>query len=187
VGYERTADWQVYSTDGRRKYLDANERRRFLDAADKEAPAARSLCRFLLLCGCRISEALALRTDQIDRSANTVILRTLKRRRTVFRRVPLPPELIAMLIEIAPSDGLVWPIHRVTAWRWVIRVMEQAAIDGPMACCRGARHTFAIHAAGRHVPPNLLQKWMGHASLATTAIYLDAVGADEQDFARRMW
>ncbi|MGH7120234.1 MAG: hypothetical protein ACREFP_14810 [Acetobacteraceae bacterium] len=32
-----------------------------------------------------------------------------------------------------------------------------------------------------------VQKWLGHAQLTTTAIYADAVGAEEQDIARRMW
>ena len=37
------------------------------------------------------------------------------------------------------------------------------------------------------IPLNLVQKWLGHAQLTTTAIYADAVGAEEKDIARRMW
>ncbi len=36
------------------------------------------------------------------------------------------------------------------------------------------------------IPLNLVQKWFGHAQL-TTAIYADAVGAEEKDIACRMW
>jgi integrase len=36
-----------------------------------------------------------------------------------------------------------------------------------------------------HVPANLIQRWMGHASLTTTAIYIDAVGLEERQFASR--
>jgi integrase len=34
---------------------------------------------------------------------------------------------------------------------------------------------------------NLVQKWLGHAQLSTTAVYANAVGAEEKDIARRMW
>jgi integrase/recombinase XerD len=33
-----------------------------------------------------------------------------------------------------------------------------------------------------------VQKWLGrHAQLSTTAVYANAVGAEEKDIARRMW
>jgi integrase len=38
----------------------------------------------------------------------------------------------------------------------------------------------------RH-PLNLVQKWLGHAQLTTTAIYANAVGEEEQSIATRMW
>jgi len=42
------------------------------------------------------------------------------------------------------------------------------------------------------IPLNLVQQWLGHALLTTTAIYADAVradavGAEEKDIARTMW
>jgi integrase/recombinase XerD len=37
------------------------------------------------------------------------------------------------------------------------------------------------------VPLHMLQRWLGHAQLSTTAIYADAVGKEEQDIAARMW
>ena len=76
---------------------------------------------------------------------------------------------------------------KLLAWRLVKRMMDIADISGPMACCRGLRHGFGIHAAVCKVPPNLIQRWMGHSSATTTAIYLDAVGQEERQFAERMW
>jgi integrase/recombinase XerD len=32
-----------------------------------------------------------------------------------------------------------------------------------------------------------VQEWLGHAQLSTTAAYANAVGAEENDIARRMW
>jgi integrase len=34
---------------------------------------------------------------------------------------------------------------------------------------------------------NLVQRWLGHAQLATTAIYADAVGEEERGIAARLW
>jgi site-specific recombinase XerD len=34
---------------------------------------------------------------------------------------------------------------------------------------------------------NMVQKWLGHAQLTTTAVYADAVGEEEQSIAARMW
>lgn len=187
MGFEHISVWQVYDNDGRRKYLDADERMRFLATAQNEPPAIRALCYLLIHCGCRITEALEVRRDQLDIAGGAVLLRTLKRRKQTFRRVPLPIPVLTLLLEVAPPEGRIWSIHRATAWRWITRVMRSAKVQGPMACCRGARHAFAMHAASRTIPPNLLQKWMGHASLATTAIYIDAVGSEERAFAERLW
>ena len=101
-------------------------------------------------------------------------------------RVPEP--LVRMLSGLSvEADGRFWPVHRTTAWRWVRGVMLQVGIVGPMACCRGCRHGFGMRAAASNVPPNLIQRWLGHASPATTAVYLDAVGLEEREFASRMW
>lgn len=180
--------WQVHDQAGRRKYLSAAERTRFLETADCLPPAMRALCHVLAYAGCRISEALALTIHQVDAERLTLTLRTLKRRRAVFRAVPVPQATIAMLMVLSPdADGRLWPMHRATAWRAVKATMRRAGIAGPMACPKGLRHGFGIRAAGRNVPPNLIQRWMGHASLTTTAIYLDAVGVEERQFASRMW
>jgi integrase/recombinase XerD len=179
--------WQVHDEAGRRKYLSGAERSHFLGAADRLAPSMQALCHVLAYAGCRISEALALTIHQVDAERLALTIRTLKRRRTVFRVVPVPQAVIDML-RILPrgSDGRFWSIHRTTAWRMVRATMRNVGISGPMACPKGLRHAFGIRAAGHNVPPNLIQRWMGHASPQTTAIYLDAVGVEERRFAARM-
>ena len=37
------------------------------------------------------------------------------------------------------------------------------------------------------IPFNLVQKWLGHAQLSTTAIYADAVGAEEHQIMEKMY
>jgi len=67
--------------------------------------------------------------------------------------------------------------------------MIKARIDPtlPHATPKGLRHGFSIHALAHEVPLNLVSKWLGHADLKTTAIYLNAVGVEQRDFASRMW
>jgi integrase len=188
MSFIQLGQWQVYDPTGRRKYLSADERRRFLAAAEILPPSSHTLCQFLAYSGCRISEALAATRHQVDAESGTVVLRTLKRRRLVFRAVPLPPSLILTLLNLPAADGgRLWKMHRSTAWRHVKRAMSVARIGGPMATCRGLRHGFGIRAAASAVPPSLIAKWLGHASLATTAIYLDVVGPEERAIASRMW
>lgn len=129
------------------------ERAGFLRAADQLALRDRARCHTLACAGCRISEALALTIHHVDAERFTVTLRTLKRRRLVFRTVPLHQSLIEMLRRLPTTpDGRFWTIHRTTAWRVIKAVMRRASVAGPMACPKGLRHGFGIRAADRSVP-----------------------------------
>jgi integrase/recombinase XerD len=44
-----------------------------------------------------------------------------------------------------------------------------------------------VQAVSRGIAPSMLQKYLGHAQLTTTAIYPSAVGEEEQGIAARMW
>lgn len=188
MSFVSIGQWQAFDAGGYRKYLTAEERLRFLAIAGHLPMEKRALCYALAFAGCRISEALGLTWHQVDAKASTLTFRTLKRRRVVFRTVPVPSRIPKMLLALpTASDGRLWTMHRITAWRMITKTMEAAAIRGPMRCCKGLRHGFGIQAAASNVPPSLIAKWLGHASLATTAIYLDAVGKEERAFADRMW
>jgi integrase/recombinase XerD len=188
MAFENNSGWQVYDDAGHRKYLNEDERRRFLSAADRLDAPMRVLCHTLALTGLRISEALSLCQHQLDGARQTLTVKTLKRRKVVFRSIPIPQYLASDLRELlADRQGQIWTMHRATAWRAVKRAMDVSGVVGPMACCKGLRHSFGIRAAECNVPPSLIQRWMGHASPNTTAVYLDAIGVEEQQFARRMW
>ena len=188
MSFIQLGQWQVRDSTGRRKYVSAAERARFLNVADGCAPEVQALFYTLAHTGCRVTEALELTRDRIDNEAGVLVFRTLKRRKTVYRTMPVPDALIQMLLALpGRADGRVWKTHRSTAWRWVKHAMMLAQIHGPMTCPKGLRHGLGIRAAAQKVPPNLIQKWLGHSSIATTAIYLDAVGLEEREFAARMW
>jgi integrase/recombinase XerD len=181
---------QLFDGTGRRKYLCESELTRFHKALRKADHPTRIFCQLIALSGCRISEALATTPRNLDADAKRVIFRTLKRRRTAFRAVPVPDALmrdLAFLAKGLGSEDRLWPWSRQTGWRKVRAVMEAAEITGPMAMPKGLRHAYGIRAAGENVPSNLIQRWLGHADPDTTSIYINAIGNEERKFAERMW
>jgi integrase len=185
----------LYSASGLRKYLTCDERERFLAASRAASrPDVRTLCMTLVYTGCRISEALALTPASIQAAEGIIAIRSLKKRGLmVVREVPVPPLLVAELgrvhrLSSLPANQPLWPLSRGRAWQLVKEVMQAARIGiGPHASPKGLRHGFGLHAIRCGVPLNLVQRWLGHASMATTAIYLQAVGNEEREIASRMW
>ena len=189
----------LHTVDGARKYLTTGERDAFLRAAEQADRQVRTLCMTLAFAGCRLSEALALTVDRVDLVAGLLVLESLKKRRSgIYRAVPVPPALLEALDlvhgirELQGRRGKgrgvrLWPWSRMTGWRAVHAVMAAGGLDGPHASPKGLRHGFGVAAVSAGIPLNLVQKWLGHAQLTTTAIYADAVGEEEQSIAARMW
>jgi integrase len=189
---------QLYDAEGRRKYMTADERARFLAAAEQAPRETRTFCLTLAYTGCRPSEALALTADRVDLEAGVVIFESLKKRRSgLYRAVPVPSGVLDALDLVHDLKATqrrsqarktrLWPWSRVTAWRRVAVVMDRAGLQGPHATPKGLRHGFGVAAVNAGIPLNMVQKWLGHAQLSTTAIYADAVGAEEQAIASKMW
>lgn len=186
-------DLSLYARGGERKYLNAGERRSILAALGGLPPREALFVEILLWSGARISEVLAVRGRDVQVEAGIVALRTLKRRRFVVREVPLPRKLVRQLAmafglsKAGAGDERLWPWNRVTGWRLVRRVTGLAGIAWARGSPRGMRHGFAVAALQAGVPVTMVQKWLGHARLSTTAIYAAAAGDEERAFAARMW
>lgn len=193
--HDMPSEMRLYDRKKRRLYINADERERFLRAADKAAPQVQTFCLTLLYTGCRISEALELTPSSWQLSEGIVTLRTLKKRRAhVMREVPIPKRLAALVAQThdLSSAAPMWsyngaPLNRSTGYRWIKGLMADARIEGAYASPKGLRHGYGVHAIASGVQLNMLSKWMGHASLSTTAIYATASGREEQEIARRMW
>jgi integrase len=195
----RVEGLQLYDVAGHRKYVTAEERAAFLAVAERSPRQVRTLCLTLAYSGCRLSEALALTADRVDLEAAILIFETLKKRREgVFRAVPVPGPVLGTLDMVhgvrelqrkrgRGRDVRLWPVSRTTAWRRVAEVLDAAGIAGPQSSPKGLRHGFGVQAVSSGVPLNLVQRWLGHAQLSTTAIYADAVGTEELGFMQKMW
>lgn len=117
-----------------RKYLTSEEGARFLATADAAPREVRALCHMRAWSGRRVSEALALTAERVDVAGAALTIESLKkRRRGVFRTVPVPPELATMLglvfglrerHDAAALRAPLWAWSRTPAWR---RVRETLA------------------------------------------------------------
>ena len=200
------SEMSLYDRAGNRLYLNAEERKAFLDFARRRPARDRTLCETLHYTGCRPSELIEITPARIDLSGGTVTLRSLKKRKDaktgkqkiVYRAVPVPPDYLDTL---NTAHGIreatrvpklaklpIWDLTRVRVWQIVKDVMTEAGIpDAPHRSPKGLRHGFGINATVNGIPLHMLSKWMGHAQLSTTTIYADAVGKEEQGIAARMW
>lgn len=189
----------LYDHSGNRKYITERERRLFLRTARKTAPRpVYTFCLVLALTGARLSEVLALTPRHIDVHGRLIVYRTLKKRKKVeYRAVPVPAWLIrevdtvhgitAARQDVTRADVRIWPWCRTTGWTRVKEVMSTAGITGIQGTAKGCRHGFAVDALVKKVPLVIVQEWLGHAKLETTAIYSKAVATEARTIANRMW
>ncbi|HXC54409.1 MAG TPA: site-specific integrase [Rhizomicrobium sp.] len=183
----------LFDQAGNRKYLIAKERVAFVAAALQEDALIATFCLTLLLTGARISEVLAVTRARIDSRDEAIVFETLKRRRrNLFRAIPAPRQLLDLIEATTRSHpnaicDRVWPWGRTTAWKHAKRVMKAAGIADAMCKPKALRHGFAVEAGQRGVSLNIVQRWLGHARIETTAIYAAALGEEERKLARRTW
>ncbi|WP_255592403.1 site-specific integrase [Thermosulfurimonas sp. F29] len=140
---------------------------------------ARYWATFLVLrfTGARLGEVLAIQDDtDIDWRNAEVRIRTLKRRGEATRTVFLPANVVAELSQILVAHpdlrGRLFKLDPAN-FRKVFRARaEEAGIPRKLSHPHILRHTRAIELIRAGVPLTLVQNLLGHASLTTTAVYL---------------
>lgn len=187
---------RLYSASQERLYVNASERAQLIELARQKPAHIKAFALTLIYTGCRLSEARNIRTNDLQLGQGILAIRTLKKRKAHIREIPIPEELgnaLDRMVAGMKPDQPLWPngqgepISRLSAYRWMKGLFAEARIMGLHASPKGLRHGFGIHAISCGVPLNLIQKWMGHSDIKTTSIYIDAVGAEEREIARRMW
>lgn len=183
----------MFSLQGQRKYLNWAEREAFFQAVQTcSDKAEKAFCLTLFYTGCRISEALECSGERVDFSEQAIVYRTLKRRdQNHFRAIPIPDNLLQLLDDLVIANDMfaatIWPFSRTTGYRLVKKYMDMAGVVGTKACPKGLRHSYAVACISRNVPITTVQRWMGHARLETTAVYLELIGEDERRQAAKIW
>lgn len=144
-------------------------------------PAYRVCLSVIYSCGLRLLEGVRLQVKDIDSSRMVVQVRQGKGKKD--RYVPLPERTLAQL-------RWYWGQHRHPEWLFPGRNFGQ---QGPMnpsgvqkafraalkesgvnkaASVHTLRHSYATHLVEAGVNLGLLQKYLGHNSLATTLVYI---------------
>ena len=65
--------------------------------------------------------------------------------------------------------------------------MRNAGIAESLCKPKALRHVVAVEAGQKGIPLNIVQRWLGHARIETTAIYASAIGDEERNLVRRAW
>ncbi len=190
----------LFTEVGERKYLCGAERKRFYAALGVlDDPKDRSFCEMIYWTGCRPSEALALAALNIDMDERAIVIRSLKKRGEHkgkhFRSVPVPAPFLKRLDQVHGLSGMfefdrrvrLWRFSRTTAWKRMRVVMDAAGLCGEKACAKGLRHGLGVHAVMNDVPETRIKNWLGHASLATTEIYINTAAPEDRAMAQKMW
>ena len=162
------------------EYLNKHE----VDALIKAAPHPKAALLMLMQwrAGLRVSEALAVEVSdlKLDSEKPTLRIRQGKGGRT--RLVPVHDQLSSAFSNVIAYGqvrrGCIVEVTRSTAWRWVKdaadRAMELGAISpGRKVGTHTLRHSAARHWLSSGIPINVVSRWLGHASLQTTLIYLE--------------
>lgn len=186
----------LYSISGERKYLNRDERRRLLAQIETLDPDKCLFALVLAWTGARVSEVLALTANSFQVNAGIVTIETLKQRVYRAREIPISSKLMKRIeqhFDLRALQGSpfgskrLWPFCRQTAWRFIKRACASIQIMGRRASPRGLRHAFGVRAMQQRIPMPLAQRWMGHARLSSTAIYMSVCGPDELAFAEQFW
>lgn len=205
---ETVQEMRLFSGEGERLYLTANERARFLVAAIEESRENRVLCSVMHFTGCRPSEALALTPASILLTEKVIVFRTSKKRKfdnqgrvklPQYRSIPVPDKVIDDLDLVfdlrrlarlnKEQDQPLWTMSRATTWRMVKSVMARAGIKGKQATSKGLRHGFGIAmlSGEKALPLNILRDLMGHSDTKITEIYTTAIGAEKRNMVMNAW
>ena len=98
------------------------------------------------------------------------------------RIFPVNPELTAALRQVIDFGnvrrGPLVVTTRSTAWRWTKDALARAQATGTIPAGRWVGTHTLRHSAARHwlasgVPINHVSRWLGHASIQKTLIYLE--------------
>ena len=168
-----------YRTRRLERFLTEEEFRRLggtldmLEAEGRVPVHAAAALRLLMLTGCRCSEIMTLRWEDVHLEANEIRLRDSK---TGPRVVPLSPGATRVLASLPRAAGNPWviagrrPGKRLThiAYHWY-RVRERAALEDVRI--HDLRHSFASRALALGESLSMIGKLLGHSKIQTTARY----------------
>ena len=183
-----------YREEARERFLSPAEYRKLgkvlarAESEGSEMPAVIAGIRLLLLTGCRKSEVLTLRWDDVDRFAGEIRLREGK---TGLRQIPLTPGVKAVLAGIPRKEGNPWVLpgrkagsHLEGIDRIWVRLRKEAGLKD--VHLHDLRHSFASRALALGEGLSTIGDLLGHRDVSTTARYAHLVKDAERVSAARV-
>jgi len=151
--------------------------------------------------GGRVSELIALRRCDTDIANRQIRLITLKRRTDRRRKVqqaarwiPVSPALCADLAQFfldaeLAGDARLFPISRVAAFKLISKAAKRAKLvarGGRDVSPHILRHSFAMNCLTQGMPITVLKDLLGHASIASTMVYLKTHPVTAKEFVSKV-
>lgn len=169
------------------KYFTADEVRIILsDSLKTEDYDAYFLCLFLWNTGVRISEALAVKAEDIDLIGKALRVATLKRKGHL-RVIPIQNGFIGEIALWINLKGIkrgdhLFQMSRKTAYNYVRKACNMAGVFDDRCHPHTFRHSFAINCIIQQVPVTILKEWLGHRDITKTLIYTNILAQDTKIF-----
>jgi site-specific recombinase XerD len=140
------------------------------------------LLELLYGCGLRVSEAVKIKTKNIDLKQGLIHIKQAKGRKDRF--VPIPTKLIPKLEfflrhSINPENSYLFqarpdkPTYHIcsnTAYRVVLQTAQRANIKKPVSP-HTLRHSYATHLLESGTDIRIIQRLLGHSNIQTTQLY----------------
>ena len=142
------------------------------------SPRDRALFGICLYTGCRISEALALKTNDIKGETITFRKSTTKGKLKT-RAVEIPPGLASLLVDYDPKPGAMFPgmrgikdtLSRGRADKILRLSAKRIGLEG--VSTHSFRRTALTQMSSANVPLRVIQDISGHNDLGTLQRYLE--------------
>ena len=107
--------------------------------------------------------------------------------RTVSIRAELAGSIAAYCMKTGiKKDDRIFPITRIRAYQIISKAAEKTGIEKDRRHPHVFRHGFAVNAVLSGLPPMVLRRWMGHASIDTTLIYTEVLAQDTKEYLNKM-
>jgi len=108
-----------------------------------------------------------------------------------FRTVPITPALAGKIAAYCMEKGMqsldrLFPVSRIRVYQVLQKAGEKAGIEKDRRHPHVFRHGFAVNAVLSGVPPLVLRRWLGHASIDTTLIYTEVLAQDTKVYLEKM-
>lgn len=108
-----------------------------------------------------------------------------------YRTVPIRAKLAGRIAAYCMKTGIkendrIFPVTRIRAYQIISKAAEKTGIEKDRRHPHVFRHGFAVNAVLSGMPPMVLRRWMGHASIDTTLIYTEVLAQDTKGYLDKM-